>query len=103
MKYGEAQERAERGTKVARHGWNGKGMYIFSFSKSNFCINLADGVFDFPLDDEHENSIHHIGFCDNDKFYPICDFMLLKTADNKCIPWNPSQADIFADDWEEVK
>jgi hypothetical protein len=34
--------------------------------------------------------------------YKLENFILLKTAGHTCIPWNASQADMLADDWEIV-
>ncbi len=104
--YGQALDIITAGGKAARKGWNGKGMYIFLFSQSNFCTLFENGA-DFHIDDEAnspQESIDHIGFYDygKEKFYPMGDFILLKTAGNKCIPWVTSQEDALAEDWEEV-
>ena len=99
MNFGQAIEALKEGKKVARAGWNGKGMFIFLFSESSFCTCCYDGSRDFHIDQDEINPIGHIGFEEKDVFYPIGDFILLKTAGNKCIPWVTSQEDVLAEDW----
>ncbi len=101
MKYGKALESVEGGRKILRDGWNGKGMYVFLFSMSSFCLKHEHG-YDYPMDDDSDNPIAHIGFDTDNQFIPLSDFLLLKTAQNTCVPWIPSQSDQLADDWEIV-
>jgi len=113
MDIGWIKDQLNEGEKVCRKGWNGKGMYLFLFSQSGFCTKETDDytpegkitAYNFELDDENENPMWHIGFVENEnqnneKFYPLKDFVLLKTAGDYCIPWNASQEDLQADDWE---
>lgn len=80
MNFGQAIEAMKQGKKVARIGWNGKGMYLY----------LADGKL---LTEE-------IG----DGSYPFTDTVVMKTADNKyCIGWLASQTDMLAEDWHIVE
>ena len=80
LTFGEALEALKAGKKVARKGWNGKGMYLY----------LADGKL---LTEE-------IG----DGSYPFTDTVVMKTADNKyCIGWLASQTDMLAEDWHIVE
>jgi hypothetical protein len=102
INWGEAIEELRKGNHVRRIGWNGKGMFLFLFSQSPFCIKQSDYILDFPLDDESESTIHHIGFEFNNEFLQIADFILLKTAGERCIPWNASQEDQLAWDWEVI-
>ena len=108
--FGEAIEAAKKGCKITRSGWNGKGMWLVLFSQSNFIIvDIGEGV-PSPTNlsqlkathviGETGTRIEHIGITDNGHdFYPISDFFLLKTADNKVVPWNASQPDSLAEDW----
>ena len=80
MDFGEAIKALKEGKKVARKGWNGKGMYLY----------LADG----------ELLTDAIG----DDSFPFTDSVVMKTADDKyCIGWLASQTDMLAEDWEIVK
>jgi hypothetical protein len=108
--FGAAVEAAKEGHKITRSGWNGKGMWLRLFSQSQFItVDISDGD-PSPADitnlgySQHigdtGTGIEHIGITDTgNEFYPISDFFLLKTADNKCVPWNASQPDTLAEDW----
>jgi hypothetical protein len=109
MNYGEVCKALCEGKKAYRPGWNGKGMYIKRFSRSNFiCIlsepeevlDIHDG-YDSLLDDTKckDESFDHIGFLEGANFIPIGDFIYLKTVDNRAVPWAPSQVDQLAEDW----
>lgn len=76
LTFGGALEALKAGKKVARTGWNGKGMYLY----------LADGKL----------LTQEIG----DGSYPFTDSVVMKTADNRyCIGWLASQTDMLAEDW----
>lgn len=78
--FGEAIKYLKRGLKVARKGWNGKGMYLF----------LADG----------EDLTSCISSVDLKCTSSVC----MKTAQNNiCVGWLASQADMLAEDWVFVK
>ena len=34
--------------------------------------------------------------------FPKSEFIVMKTADNKLIPWLASQTDLLAEDWETI-
>lgn len=82
MNFGEAIEVMKNGGRVARKGWNGKGMFLFlatgkEFESQNFGDSLPEIVQDV-----------------------IC----MKTAqDTICIGWLASQADMLSDDWKIVE
>ncbi len=89
MDIGQAVRLMKQGSKFAREGWNGKGMYLV-YQKAypqGIAINqnTADAT-GLPLGT----------VC---KFQP---YITLRTADNSFIPWSASQADLLAEDWEEV-
>ena len=39
MNFGQALEALKEGKRVARTGWNGKGMFLFLVAGSNFVVN----------------------------------------------------------------
>lgn len=94
MKFSKALENViEHSVNMARKGWNGKGMFIYLFGNKIFTANdIETKLIDLkvPLNREHKEN------------YEVSNFIVLKTADNKIIPWQPSQADMLADDWERV-
>jgi hypothetical protein len=110
MNFGQAIERLNIGGRVRRAGWNGKGMWLQQFSRSEFVtvdaepgerVDIKSQGYTSHIDDDR--TVDHIGIIDsNNEFRPICDFLLMKTADNKVIPWLASQADVLAQDWEEA-
>lgn len=74
--FGDAIKYVKRGLKVARKGWNGKGMYLF----------LADG----------EDLTSYLSTGDFKCASSVC----MKTAQNTiCVGWLASQADMLAEDW----
>lgn len=100
MNFGEINEGVKIGKKAQRKGWNGKGMYIFDFYHSILKLN-EDSDFEQERYDVSElEGIIEIGSDENT--FKLENFTLLKTAGNTCIPWNASQADMFADDWEFI-
>ena len=83
MPFGLAIEALKRGEKVARGGWNGKGMWLSLASEWN--AKLGNGI-SLPSDWAGYN-----------------DFIAMYTADKKLVPWLASQADVLAEDWSIVK
>ncbi len=85
MNFGDALHELRAGRKVAREGWNGKGMYLFLRVE---CI-AVDGA-----EIEQLTGIKNVVFP-----AVIC----MKTADNKVVEgWLASQTDMLADDWQDV-
>jgi len=76
--FGDAIRALKDGKKVARAGWNGKGMWIAI-------------VFDVEPTS--------IG-CHN---YRHNNYIVIRTPDNALTPWNASQQDALAEDWEVVE
>ena len=83
MSFGMAIEALKRCHKVARKGWNGKGMFLF----------LIDGGWDGTTDGAGEeiNDLNR------------CPFICMKTAGNELIPWLASQSDVLSSDWMIVQ
>lgn len=80
MTFGMAVEAIKSGMKMARRGWNGKGMWIG--------LHKEDGEF---VREE----------CGTTMTYR--DYITMKTVDNQLVPWVASQTDILAEDWEVVQ
>lgn len=80
MPFGMAVEAMKKGHKVARAGWNGKGMWLKLVNKGYFDIgcSVVEGASLLP-------------------------FIGMKTADNCFVPWLASQTDVLADDWYIVE
>lgn len=71
------------GAKVARKGWNGKGMFIFLVPGSTFTVNRPPLLGIYPEGTEIN-------------YHPHID---MRTADGQIVPWLASQTDLLADDW----
>ena len=74
--FGWALNQLRDGARVARNGWNGKGMFIFLVS--HWSINTA-----------------HMSNWSTE----LAPFIAMKTAQDTIIPWLASQADMLATDW----
>lgn len=83
LTFGQAVTALKCGHKVAREGWNGKGMFLFLVPGSQFQVNRA------PL-----LGIYPEGTTIN--YQPHID---MKTAQDTVVPWLASQSDILAEDW----
>lgn len=82
MDFGQALVVLKAGGKVAREGWNGKGMWV----------RRIDLYFDA------EFRVREIEPCEG----TWRSFLVMRTADNALVPWLASQTDMLADDWAEV-
>lgn len=80
MTFGEAVEAMKAGQKVARTGWNGKGMWIGLHSEGGEFTREACGT-----------------------TLTYRDYIVMKTVDDQLVPWTASQTDVLAEDWEIVQ
>lgn len=88
LSFGHALLALQDGKKVARAGWNGKGMFLYyvpanSYPASRNTLNTMTGVF-------------------KDDMVPYCAYIAMKTAQENVVPWLASQTDVLADDWQIV-
>ena len=116
MKFGEAldylygnkkdKEGVERKQRIARKGWNGKGMYLVMFSHVCILIDAGEHYSITEIDMGGDNCFEYTYISDyantKEQYGKLEDFILLKTAGNTFIPWNASQADVQANDWVVV-
>lgn len=85
MGFGEAIEALNTGSRVARAGWNGKGMFLFLVVDCQL----------LPM----SNSEQVAEAC----ALPKSPFIAMKTADGHVVPWLASQTDVLATDWCDVR
>lgn len=71
------------GAKVARAGWNGKGMFLFLVQGSEFVVNRPPLLGIYPAGTQVRYHAH----------------IDMKTADDTIVPWLASQTDMLAEDW----
>jgi hypothetical protein len=83
MDFGIAIANLKSGLKVARAGWNGKGMWLVLITRDDWTLS--------------------------EKYGPLVDGLVgppwigMKTADNSFVPWLASQTDVLAEDWVIVE
>ena len=82
LNFGLALEAAKCGEKIARAGWNGKGMFLYYVPENAYppSTNVARDAFG------GEN-------------VPYGAYIAIKTAQGNVVPWLASQTDMLADDW----
>lgn len=92
MDFGEALEALHHGKKVAREGWNGKGMFIY----------LENGTLITP--DKIRNLTLAKSIPDIQKYININPHIDMKSADGSIVVgWLASQTDMLANDWDIIK
>jgi hypothetical protein len=88
VSFSEALRSLKNGHRVARAGWNGKGMWL--------CLSPGGVI-------AHHNfwAPHNKAFAESqpNQQAEVLPYITMKTADNKIVPWLASQTDILADDW----
>ena len=89
--FGTAVEALKQGARVARAGWNGKGMFLSLVKGRDADYHVNSRVFGTGEDGNSEKQM------------PILDAIYMKTADNKLVPWLASQTDVLAEDWQIVE
>lgn len=86
MTFGEALSALKAGKRVAREGWNGKGMFLFLVPGSTFTVNRAPLLGIYPEGTEIN-------------YRPHID---MRTANGEIVTWVASQSDLLEGDWVEV-
>lgn len=82
MNIGAAVEALKQDKRVARSGWNGKKMWLRLVKHNGAVVRTVDADAGTP--------------------YDMLDFVEMKTADDKLVPWLCNQTDLLAEDWEIV-
>ena len=85
LTFGDAIVALKHGQRVARSGWNGKGMFLYYVPENKYpaarnTLNTLDGLFE-------------------DNLVPYAAYIAMKTAQDNVIPWLASQSDVLAEDW----
>jgi hypothetical protein len=87
MTFGDAIYAMKMGERVRRHGWNGKGQYVFLADEVEFHTNADISEF--------------YGSADGVRVLPM---YVIRTAQGDLQPgWLASQRDMMENDWEIVK
>ena len=93
MKFGDALIAMEKGMKVARSGWNGKGMFIVIMSGLNLPPHNTQGT-------ERKVNDRTAKWIGENTPLESQPYIAMWTAQQKWQPgWLASQADMLAHDW----
>lgn len=86
MDFGAALKAVKAGARIARTGWNGKGMWLA------YQAGYPNGI---PV---NANTARATGIPEGTvcRFLP---YLMMRTADGSFVPWLASQTDILAEDW----
>lgn len=90
MDFGTALDAVKVGHKIARTGWNGKGMFVVLQK------GYPDGI------GINKNTAEATGIPEG----TVCTFdpyLMMYTAQGSFVPWLVSQTDLLKDDWNIVK
>jgi hypothetical protein len=82
VNFGTAIEAVKAGKKIAREGWNGKGMFLYYVPANSYPAITEIAKEQFP-----------------DGLVPYDAYLAMKTVQNTVVPWLASQTDILASDW----
>ena len=83
MNFSEALSEVKAGKKIARKGWNGKGMFVYYVPAGNF-----ESYTEIGASIADENSLVHYN-----------PYLAIKNVDNTVSTWVPSINDCLAEDW----
>lgn len=85
LSFGDAVVALKEGLRVARAGWNGKGMFLYYVPENKYPASR----------NEHGTMV---GVFEDD-MVPYGAYIAMKTAQNNVVPWLASQTDVLAEDW----
>ena len=89
MNFGQAIEAMKNGKKVARRGWNGKGIYIIIVDKA-IGVKRSGGIGEnCTVELSRHIAIDTTGLASDNPDAP-----------RSVVPWLASQTDMLAEDWE---
>ena len=108
LTFGKAIEALKEGKRVARTGWNGKGMFVFMRPADELHIDvvvnkvksLPQSVKDYYRQDAVDENGNLLPIEEND-VVKFTAYLCMKAADGTIVNgWLASQSDILAEDWE---
>lgn len=89
LSFGDAVAALKEGLRVARSGWNGKGMFLYYVPENKYPASR----------NEHGTMV---GVFEDD-MVPYGAYIAMKTAQNNVVPWLASQTNVLAEDWQIVE
>lgn len=86
MDFGDALKALHQGRRVARHGWNGKGMFLYLVPPGNYPARTGAAK----------------AYWGEDALVPYGAYIAMKTAQENVVPWLAGQTDALAEDWQDL-
>lgn len=77
-------DKLKEGKKVARAGWNGKGMYLYHVPAQSY------------------PAVTEVAKKEFGDMVPYGAYIAMKTAQGNVVPWLASQTDLLAEDWAVI-
>lgn len=77
-------DKLKEGKKVARAGWNGKGMYLYHVPAQSY------------------PAVTDVAKKEFGDMVPYGAYIAMKTAQGNVVPWLASQTDLLAEDWAVI-
>lgn len=87
MDWSDALRHVKRGKAVKRRGWNGKDQFIFLQGVQEFSVKQGNALSNVQPIGSMAATVPHIA---------------IRAQDGTLVPWQCSQADQLADDWDIV-
>ena len=98
MDFGQALVALKNGEKVARKGWNGKGMFIYLVNEQKIPNDMLRNEADKHINGQYKTESSRRG-----RRTTINGHIDMKAADGSIVVgWLASQTDLLAEDWEIV-
>jgi len=97
MSFGHAVVAMKAGGKVARKGWNGKGMFLYYVPENEYAAQ-TDAAREYWKDKQTGKFGDSLGTV----YVPYGAYIAMKTAQENVVPWLASQTDVLAEDWEII-
>ena len=107
LSFGAALEVAKVGGRIARQGWNGKGMFVFMRPADELNVefvidkvkSLPQSVKDYYLQDIINENGERVPTEENDTI-KFTAYLCMKAADGTIVNgWLASQTDMLSNDW----
>lgn len=86
LSFGHAIAAMQSGHRVARSGWNGKGMFLYLVPSASYPAQTGAAK----------------AYWGDDAKVPYGAYIAMKTAQENVVPWLASQTDMLANDWQVV-
>jgi len=92
LNYGQAIEALKNGKRVAREGWNGKGMFVFKQIPAEIGLEIIPKMQSVPQSVKDE-------MLKNGTTLKYTNQMAIVNANGRVDSWVASSSDTFANDW----